>query len=329
MSPNNTCANCGKGEQDADSLKTCTACKMVKYCNRDCQIAHRPQHKKECKKRTAELREEEIFKMPPKPDCDICMIPLPTFQSGMFYHACCGKIICNGCSFAYTTSGVKEAILKGKSQEEAISKGMKTACPFCRSPEPSSDKELVERNKKRVDAGDVHAIFEHGCNYAKGEAGLPQDMDKALEFWQRAADLGHADANYNIGYNYFHGQGGLSRDIVKAKKYWVQSAIGGNMFARHNLAMFEGQAGNTEKAVKHYLIAVSFGDEISLNKIKELFRYGEVTKDDYTKALRTYQAFLDEVKSEQRDQAAAFHQRKYDTWEQTPQPKDYARGGGM
>ena len=49
------CANCGKGEESAGDLKSCTACKLVKYCNRDCQIAHRPQHKKECKKRAAEV----------------------------------------------------------------------------------------------------------------------------------------------------------------------------------------------------------------------------------------------------------------------------------
>ena len=41
-----TCANCDKGEESTGDLKACTACKMVKYCNRDCQIAHRPQHKK-------------------------------------------------------------------------------------------------------------------------------------------------------------------------------------------------------------------------------------------------------------------------------------------
>jgi len=51
----NICANCGKGEEESDNLKTCTACKLVKYCNRDCQIAHRSQHKKACKKRAAEL----------------------------------------------------------------------------------------------------------------------------------------------------------------------------------------------------------------------------------------------------------------------------------
>ena len=53
------CANCGKGEEcSGDLLKSCTACKMVKYCNRDCQIAHRPQHKKACKKRAAELHDK-------------------------------------------------------------------------------------------------------------------------------------------------------------------------------------------------------------------------------------------------------------------------------
>jgi hypothetical protein len=33
------CANCGKAEQLEVKLKTCLACKLVKYCGRDCQIA--------------------------------------------------------------------------------------------------------------------------------------------------------------------------------------------------------------------------------------------------------------------------------------------------
>ena len=55
-----TCAACGK--EGSDGLKACAACFMVKYCNRDCQIAHRPQHKKECKKRAAEIYDEALFK---------------------------------------------------------------------------------------------------------------------------------------------------------------------------------------------------------------------------------------------------------------------------
>ena len=82
------CANCGKGEESAGDLKSCTACKLVKYCNRDCQVAHRSQHKKACKKRAAELHDEALFIEPPPPeDCPICMLPLSldprhaTFQS--------------------------------------------------------------------------------------------------------------------------------------------------------------------------------------------------------------------------------------------------------
>ena len=39
---------------------------------------------------------------------------------------------------------------------------------------------------------------------------------------------------------------------------------------------------------------------------------GHATNDDYAKALRSYQAYLDEIKSDQRDMAAAaYDQYKY------------------
>ena len=58
--PNNVCANCGKGEEESINLKKCSACLSVKYCGRECQIAHRPHHKKACKKRAAELHDEKL-----------------------------------------------------------------------------------------------------------------------------------------------------------------------------------------------------------------------------------------------------------------------------
>ena len=72
------CANCGKGEEESATLKLCNGCKMVKYCSRECQKAHRAQHKTECMKRAAELHEEALFKdHPPRKDCPICMMPMP------------------------------------------------------------------------------------------------------------------------------------------------------------------------------------------------------------------------------------------------------------
>ena len=98
---NYICASCGKGEEESVSLKNCVACKMVKYCGRDCQKAHRSQHKKECRKRAAELHEEALFKQPPiNEDCPICFLRLPSMDTGWKYMSCCGKMLCSGCIHA-------------------------------------------------------------------------------------------------------------------------------------------------------------------------------------------------------------------------------------
>ena len=73
------CASCGTAEGDDIKLKKC-ACHLVKYCSVACQKAHRPKHKKECKKRAAELKDEILFKQPESShlgDCPICCLPLP------------------------------------------------------------------------------------------------------------------------------------------------------------------------------------------------------------------------------------------------------------
>jgi len=45
------CANCGKA-----ATAICTACKSVRYCNKECQLAHRKDHKAECKRREQNLK---------------------------------------------------------------------------------------------------------------------------------------------------------------------------------------------------------------------------------------------------------------------------------
>ena len=78
----------------------------------------------------------------------------------------------------------------------------------------------------------------------------------------------------------------------------------GNTWARHNLGSFEFHAGNWDRAIKHWMISAG-GDNDSVKRIQQLYRTGGATKDDYTSALRAYQKYLDEIRSEQRDKAAA------------------------
>ena len=238
------------------------------------------------------LHDEELFKQPPpKEDCPICLLRLPTLASGSTYYACCGKMICCGCDNSPVYDNLGNEIIEEK-------------CPFCRAPTPDSDEEFNERLQKRVELDDAEAIFTLGCNYFDGDDGFTQNYDKAFELFVRAGELGHADAYCCVGSAYENGHG-VEIDEKKANHYYKLAAIGGDVDARYNLGNNELRAGNMNRALKHYMIAAGGGDDNSLKQIQQLYKNGHATKDDYAKALRAYQTYLAEIKSTQRDKAAA------------------------
>jgi len=238
------------------------------------------------------ISDEELFKQPPlEEDCPICFVRLPSLGTGSKYMSCCGKIICSGCIHAplYDNQGNKVDNKK---------------CAFCRTPTPSSEKEMINRYKKRVEMNDPIAVYSLGYYYSEGKYGFSRDYKKALELWHRAAELGFAKAYNSIGYVYNYGQG-VEVDKKKAVHYFELAAMGGDVMARNNLGTWEKREGNMERALKHFMIAIRGGNTKSLNAIKALCLTGNATKDDYTKALRSYQSYLGEIKSDQRDEAAA------------------------
>lgn len=272
------CANCGK--EGSDVTNTCNKCKSVKYCNAACKKKHRTKHKKACERRVAELHDEKLFKQPPPlEDCPICFQRLPSLETGVAYKSCCGKMICSGCIHApvYDHEGNTVA----------------DDCPFCRTPVPVSNNEMIERYEKLMEQNDAVAIYNFGCMYAHGHV-KPKNYAKALEFWQKAGELGYADAYYGIGMFYSLGKG-VPIDENKERHYWELAAIGGNVDARYNLGVQEMQAGNMDRAIKHYMIAVRDGEVRCLVNIKYLYQCGHATKDDFTEAIRIYQAYLDDI----------------------------------
>ena len=303
MYTTNTCANCGKGEKGSGDLKACTACtacKLVKYCNRDCQIAHRPQHKKSCKKRAAELHDEALFKEPPpREDCPICMLPLPFAMDERSFKSCCGKTICDGCMYAMVMEGVR----KGKKKEQV------GICAFCRTPPHSSNEEGIERLAKLREKANAMAYYQFGGDYARGKNGMPQNRAKANELWLKAGDLGCADAYFNLGISYNNGMG-VEADEKKATHYYEIAAMMGNVQARYNLGALEGRAGNHQRKYKHFIIAARAGHTESLDVVKKGFTKGFVIKDEYASTLRAYHESQTEMKSEARDKAADFQARR-------------------
>ena len=166
----------------------------------------------------------------------------------------------------------------------------------------------MKRIKQRIKADDPEAIYNVGCFYRDGLYGFSKDMDKAFELFVQAGKLGHAIAYCNIGYAHHSGKG-VEVNKKKAKHYYELAARRGNEVARYNLGVNEDVEGNMNRALQHFMIAAGGGFNISMKRIQQLYSEGNVTKDNYTKALQSYQEYLGEIKSSQRDKAAEANEK--------------------
>jgi len=190
-------------QTDNDINEKLCKCKQIRTTNCNKQSPENVHEKELIEYDTDSISDEKLFKQPPPAeDCPICFLQMPHLKGSARYHTCCGKTICSGCVFA---------VRKMKSS---------SICPFCRIPLPSStlDGEDAKRLNKRVEAGDPGAMYNLGCDYYVGKLGSPQNYEKALELWHRAAKLGYAKAYTNIGSSYNNGRG-VEQDKKKGRHY--------------------------------------------------------------------------------------------------------------
>jgi len=274
------CASCGIAEVDDIKLMDCTDCGLVQYCGGACQRDHQSYFEEACKKRN-----ELLFKQPECThlgDCPICMIPLPLDTKKSIMQVCCSNLICYGCDSA---------------NDLKIKKGF---CPFCHKPTAATEEERDKQMMKRIEANDPLATYRKaGEQYNKG------DYSSAFEWYTKAAELGDAEAHHKLSIMYHHDyEGGMVKeDMGMAMYHLEEAAIGGHPNARFNLGCYEWNNGNTEKAVKHWIIAAALGDDDSIKFLMNAFRRGFVEKDDLATALRAHQAAVDATKSPQREAA--------------------------
>ena len=287
------CASCGKVEVDDVKLKMCTACKLVKYCSVECQKNHRPQHKNACRKRAAEIRDDNLFRQPDEShlgECPICCLPLPLDDDKHMINSCCCKRICHGCNY---TNKLRE-----------VEQGLAQKCPYCREPLPETEEGCDQNFMKRVKANDQVAMSRMGFKrYSDG------DYEGAFEYFTKAAELGYMDAHFNLSCLYRKGHG-VELDKKKGLHHLEEAAIGGHHLARWALGVGEYENGRIRRAMKHYIIAATLGLNIALGCVKKGFMDGYVSKEDYEAALRGHQAAVDAMKSTQRDAAEEFYKQQ-------------------
>ena len=280
------CASCGIAGIDDIKLMPCDDCDLVRYCSDECKENHKSEHEEDCKKRAAELRDDLLFKQPEGSylgDCPICTLPLSLDKSKSINYECCNEVICRGCEYA---NDRREMELR-----------LAPSCPFCRQALPDTEEEYDKQRMKRIEANDPAASRQQGhLLYNKG------DYSSAFEYWTKAATLGDAEAHYQVSVMYHHGLG-VEQNKEKEIDHLEKAAIVGHPDARYNLGCHENNNGNIERAVKHWIIAATQGEDDSIKALMDAFKKGHVEKEDLATTLRAHQAAVDATNSPQREEA--------------------------
>ena len=216
-------------------------------------------------------------------ECPICNLLLPLEGMQSSFMVCCMTKVCDGCILAAEKRGMN-------------------GCPFCRTPTPTEDSQVLAMIQKRADAGDPVAIYHLGVQYRFGLLGLEKNVTRAVELYVRAIELGVKGAHFNLGCLYDEGID-VEKDTAKAIRHWEAAAMNGGVSARFNLGCRDCNAGNHDLALQHWMISAKMGHEKSLNNVKAMFMDGLATKADYAEALRGYQGAIEEMRSPDRDEA--------------------------
>ena len=82
----------------------------------------------------------------------------------------------------------------------------------------------IEYLNKAAEQDQVNAMTTIGWNYFLGDKGAEQNNEEAIYWNKRASDLGFSVATYNMGFFYYSGLAGLEQDLLEAKKYWLLCA---------------------------------------------------------------------------------------------------------
>ena len=192
------------------------------------------------------------------------------------------------------------------------------------------DRELAEKLlKKAAESGCAQAAHRIAVMYDQGQCYVDPDLDKAVQWYQRAADLGYAEsqfqlagimmmqdskyfnesravkyltaaadggqveAQHQLGMAYAFGSNGLRRSVPKARKYLEASCKGGYDQAMVDYAnlCFEGQAlpRDMATAAKWFLEAAKHYNGIAQYAIGCMYGNGYYFEQDNAEAAKWFQ----------------------------------------
>ena len=140
-----------------------------------------------------------------------------------------------------------------------------------------------------AEQGAPHAQYNVALMYAKG-MGVPVDLHKAAQLYEKAAAKGIVPAQYNIALMYQNGEG-VAKDPAKALQWFQRAANNGDANAATGLAaMLEDEASfrNPAEAEKWYRKSAEQGIASAQFNLGVMYDIGQGVKPNYAEAVKWY-----------------------------------------
>ena len=149
----------------------------------------------------------------------------------------------------------------------------------------------AEWYERAAEGGDAVAQCNIGVYYEKG-SGVPQSFEKAAEWYERSAQQGDAKAQCNLGACYRYGRG-VPQSYEKAAEWYRRSAEQGFAAAQGNLAacylFARGVPRSYEQAIFWYEKGAEQGDVRSQCSLGDCYKRGTGVEKSPEKAIYWYQ----------------------------------------
>ncbi len=154
--------------------------------------------------------------------------------------------------------------------EKLESYGTEEGSPFYNKDQSRYLYDYITRAEENV----PESQYELGNLYEHGWYGVPMDLSKAAEWYEKAADLGNVPAQMKIAAMYEHGWG-VEPDLKKAAKWYTKAAESGDAAAQRLLGDLHyygwwGIIENKNTALQWYLRAAEQGERHSQRKVAEI-----------------------------------------------------------
>ena len=154
--------------------------------------------------------------------------------------------------------------------------------------------EALKYLKKAADDNHASSNYMIGNIFIRGLVGSrsKEELEKGYNYLLKALELGNIAAANLIGNMYYEGIYPLDRDIDKALEYYKKAAEADYVFAINNLGKIAEKKGNIKEAYDYYLRSADLGESWACNKVGEAYRTG-VIGIDMNKAFLYYNKALD------------------------------------